>query len=303
MLTINLGWKGFSVNNEATAVVSSSFPSGTIKVEDWFQPHVGFNVELNDMVEVFGGFTQATRAFASATTTGPFSTNQTGFNAIRDTLKPEQSDTYELGARYNSPMFNGVVGVYLVNFRNRLLSAASGPSIVGSPNVLQNVGDVRALGFEAVGDLKLSDELSLFASYSYTDASYQDDVSNVSGTLLAATADKQVVDTPKHLARGEISYDNGSLFAGWRRITCRSGSSPTPTTSRCPNARIVDATLGYRLTDDIEVQAEPRPTCSTSATSRTVGSGGSAIAVTGRPCWWAHRSSSSPPCALASEAS
>src|SRR3546814_19934466 len=81
-LTLNLGWKGYSVTNKATPIIASSFPSGTIKVEDWFQPHVGFNYELGDNAEVFGGFTQATRAFASATTTGPFSTNQAGFDAI-----------------------------------------------------------------------------------------------------------------------------------------------------------------------------------------------------------------------------
>lgn len=254
MVTLNLGWKGFSVTNEAAAVVSASFPSGQIKVEDWFQPHVGFNVEVSDMIEVFGGFTQATRAFASATTIGPFSTNQTGFDAIRDTLEPEQSDTYELGARYNSPMFNGVVGVYLVNFRNRLLSAASGPSIVGSPSVLQNVGDVRALGFEAVGDLKLTDDVSLFASYSYTDATYQDDVFNVSGVLLAATEDKTVVDTPEHLARGEISFDNGALFAR-AAFNYMSERFFTYTNDQSVEERaIVDAAIGYRFTDSIEVQ-------------------------------------------------
>ena len=53
--------------------------------------------------------TQATRAFASATTTGPFSTNQTGFDGIKGSLKPESSDTYELGARYNDSTFNGVI--------------------------------------------------------------------------------------------------------------------------------------------------------------------------------------------------
>lgn len=254
MVTLNFGWKGFSVTNEATPVVAASFPSGQIKAEDWFQPHVGINVELGDTVEVFGGFTQATRAFASATTTGPFSTNQVGFDAIRDTLNPEESDTYELGARYNSPAFNGVVGVYLVNFRNRLLSAASGPSIVGSPSVLQNVGDVRAIGFEAVGDLRVTDDISLFASYSYTDATYQDDVFNVSGTLLAATADKQVVDTPKHLARGEFSYDNGTLFAR-AAVNYMSERFFTYTNDQSvPGRGIVDATLGYRFTKEIELQ-------------------------------------------------
>lgn len=273
MLTINLGWKGFRVTNQAEAVVAASFPEGEITVEDWFQPHVGFNVELGDMVEVFGGFTQATRAFASATTTGPFSTNQVGFDAIRDTLQPEESDTYELGLRYNSPRFNGVVGVYLVNFRNRLLAAASGPSIVGSPSILQNVGDVQALGIEAVGDLRLTDELSLFASYSYTDATYQDDVFNVSGVLLAATADKTVVDTPEHLARGEISYDNGSLFAR-AAVNYMPQRFFTFTNDQSVDGRaIVDASVGYRITDAIEVQLNATNLFDEQYVS-TVGSGG-----------------------------
>ncbi|HMO68573.1 MAG TPA: TonB-dependent receptor, partial [Novosphingobium sp.] len=96
-LKINLGTKGFKVTNKATAIVQASFPQGRIKVEDWFQPHAGLVYELADRVEMFAGYTQATRSFASATTTGPFSTNQTGFNAIKGTLKPETSATYELG--------------------------------------------------------------------------------------------------------------------------------------------------------------------------------------------------------------
>jgi iron complex outermembrane receptor protein len=99
MVTINLGWKGFKVTNKAEAVVQATFPQGKIKAEDWFQPHAGFAVELSPQAEIFGGFTQVTRAFASATTTGPFSTNQAGFDAIKDDLKPETSDTFELGLR------------------------------------------------------------------------------------------------------------------------------------------------------------------------------------------------------------
>ncbi|MFN5903505.1 MAG: TonB-dependent receptor [Novosphingobium sp.] len=251
---INLGWKGFKVTNEAEAVVAASFPQGKIDATDWFQPHAGVNVSLNDNTEVFAGFTQATRAFASATTTGPFSTNQAGFNAIVGTLKPETSDTYELGARYNSPVFNGVVGVYLVNFKNRLLSAASGPSIVGSPSVLQNVGAVRAVGFEAVGDLKLGGGFGLFASYSYTDATYRDDVRNLSGALLAAIKGKTVVDSPKHMLRGELTYDLGPLFG---RIGANYMSRRFFTFTNdqsVPGQTIVDASIGYRIADSIEVQ-------------------------------------------------
>ena len=253
-LKVNVGWKGFRVTNEATAVVAASFPQGKIDATDWFQPHVGLNYTLSDNAEVFAGFTQATRSFASATTTGPFSTNQTGFNAIVGTLKPETSDTYELGARYNSPVFNGAVGVYLVNFNNRLLSAASGPSILGSPSVLQNVGAVRSYGFEAVGEFKLGGGWGLFASYSYTDATYRNDVYNVSNVLLAAIKGKTVIDSPNHLLRGELTYDQGPLF-GRIGVNYMSKRYFTYTNDQSvPGRAIVDTSIGYRLTEKIEVQ-------------------------------------------------
>jgi iron complex outermembrane receptor protein len=254
MLTVNLGWKGYKVTNEADAIVAGSFPEGKIGVTDWFQPHAGFNVALGDTAEIFGGFTQVTRAYASATTTGPFSTNQLGFDGIKDKLKPEQSDTYELGLRYNDPVFNGTAGVYLVNFRNRLLSVATGPSIVGAASTLQNVGAVRAVGFEAAGDLKLATNVRLFASYTYTDATYRNDVYNVSNVLLAATAGKTVVDSPRHMIRGELSYDDGALFGriGANYMSKRYFNYLNDRS--VPGRTIVDATLGYRFMERYEIQ-------------------------------------------------
>ncbi|MEI9851436.1 MAG: TonB-dependent receptor [Sphingomonas sp.] len=73
------------------------------------------------------------RAPSPRSTAASGATTQAGFDAIKDTIKPETSDTYELGARYNTSSFNGVLGVYLVNFQNRLLGVASGPDIIGRP--------------------------------------------------------------------------------------------------------------------------------------------------------------------------
>lgn len=273
MLTISLGWKGYSVSNKATAVVAGGFPSGKIKAEDWFQPHAGFNVELSDKAELFGGFTQVTRAYASATSTGPFSTNQAGFDAIKDKLKPEASDTYELGLRYHDRVFNGTAGVYLVNFRNRLLSVATGPSIVGAASTLQNVGGVRAIGFEAAGDLKLGHGFGVFASYTYTDATYRNDVLNISGQLLAATKDKTVVDSPRHMWSGEVNYDDGALF-GRVGVNYMSKRYFTYLNDRSVPARaIVDASLGYRFMKRYEIQLNATNLLDKQYVS-TVGSGG-----------------------------
>ncbi|NML08575.1 TonB-dependent receptor [Sphingobium sp. AR-3-1] len=255
LVTINLGWKGFKVTNKAEAIVQATFPQGKIKAEDWFQPHAGFAVELSPEAEVFGGFTQVTRAFASATTTGPFSTNQAGFDAIKDDLKPETSDTFELGLRYNTPVFNGTLGAYLVNFKNRLLSVQVGSPIQGLASALQNVGGVRAVGVEAAGDLRLGHGFGVYASYSYTDATYRDNVFNSSdGTLVAAIKDKTVVDSPKHMLRGEVNYDQGPVFGriGVNYMSRRYYSYTND--ASVPSRVIVDASLGYRFTDKIELQ-------------------------------------------------
>ena len=271
-LTINLGWKGFEVNNEANPTISGGRAAGKIRSRDWFQPHAGVAYAVNDKLELFGGFTQVTRAFVSSTTSGPFSTTQAGFNAIRDSLKPEESDTYELGARYNDSVFNGVVGVYYVNFRNRLLGITTGAGIQGNPAVLQNVGSVRSVGFEAAGDVRLGGGLTLFASYSYNDTTYEDDVVNSVGALIAATEGKSVVDTPKHMLRGEIAYDSDSFFGrvganymSKRYFTYTNALNLNPVTRApldqlgfVPDRVLVDATLGYRfdmgLRKPIEIQ-------------------------------------------------
>lgn len=256
-LTINLGWKGFQVNNEADPRVQGALAAGKIKSKDWFQPHAGVAYKLNDKAEIFGGFTQVTRAFVSSATSGPFSTTQAGFNALLVRgLKPEESDTYELGARYNDPVFNGVIGVYYVNFRNRLLGVQTGAGIVGNPAILQNVGGVRSIGFEAAGDVRLGGGMTLFASYSYTDASYRDNVITPTATIL--TKGKDVVDTPKHLLRGEIAYDSDTFF-GRVGANYMSKRYFNYLNDRSVAARVlVDATLGYRfdagLRSPIELQ-------------------------------------------------
>ncbi|EQB14730.1 TonB-denpendent receptor [Sphingobium quisquiliarum P25] len=272
MVTINLGWKGFKVTNKAEAVVQATFPEGKIKVEDWFQPHAGVAFELSPEAEVFAGFTQATRAFASATTAGPFSTNQLGFDAIRDDLKPEQSDTYELGLRYHNSVFNGVIGAYLVNFRNRLLSVQVGSPIQGFAAALQNVGKVRSIGVEAAGTLQLGGGFSLFGSYSYTDATYRDDVVDASGAV-APIEGKTVVDSPRHLARGEINYERDGAF-GRIGVNYMSRRYYTYTNDQSvPGRVIVDATVGYRFTDRLELQLNATNLLDKRYIS-TVGSGG-----------------------------
>lgn len=244
-LTLDFGWKGFDVRNSAAPVVSGGLAAGRIKVTDWFQPHAGLNYKLNDNAELFGDFTQVKRAFVSSATTGPFATTQPGFDALLTTskLKPEESDTYEVGGRFKNRWFNGLIAAYYIDFRNRLLGVTTGAGIVGNPVILQNVGSVRAFGFEAAGEAKLGYGFGIFASYSYNDSTYRD---NVSPTVL--TKGKTTVDSPKHLAKGEITYDKG-MFFGRLGANYMSRRYFTYTNDQSvPDQVLFDATLGARVT-------------------------------------------------------
>lgn len=244
---INAGWKGLKVTNEASPVVSGGLASGRTVAKDWFLPQAGLLFRVNDDNEVFASYTQNMRAFESSATGGPFATTQAGFDALD--LKPETSTTYELGFRTKSPRFQGVVAGYYVDFKDRIIAFANGSGIQGNPAILQNVGDVRSWGVEAAGTFRITPDLSLFGSYAYNDSEYQDDVVNAANVVIAATAGKTVVNSPKHLAKGEITWDNGNIFArvGANYTSKRYYSYEND--AEVGGAVIVDASIGYRFTD------------------------------------------------------
>jgi iron complex outermembrane receptor protein len=187
------------------------------------------------------------RAFVSSATSGPFATTQLGFDAIRSTLKPETSKTIEGGVRLRSGGLQVSAVGYYVDFSNRLLSFANGSGIQGNPPTLNNAGDVESYGAELAASCRVMRPLTLFASYSYNKATYQDDVRDAAGKLLTATAGKTVVDTPEHTAKGEIVYDDDRFFArvGGDYMTKRYF---TYLNDQSVGARLlVDASIGYRL--------------------------------------------------------
>lgn len=248
-LTVNAGFKATDVTNEARAIVidSAGDKSGSIEANDGFLPQVGFTYDVTRDHQIFGTYAENMRAFVSANTSGPFSTTAAGFAAIRNSLQPETSKTFELGWRFRFGALQGSVAAYHVDFENRLLAVTLGAGIVGNPSALQNVGGVRSQGVEAAAQWRIAQDWTLFGSYSFNDSTYQDNVLNGSGGLVAATSGKNTVDTPENLARAELSYDNGAWFGsigaaytGERYFTYLNDQSVDAYT-------LVDLTLGYRF--------------------------------------------------------
>lgn len=245
-LKINAGFKGLSVivdNKYDPASQSSAAArdtSGRLKARDLFLPQAGVNYTFNSAVEAFVSYAENMRAF----TTDPFMTNRAGFQAIQTTIKPETSKTIEGGLRFHLDHFEGSIAGYHVKFNNRLLSVQPCAIIVGCATILSNVGSVTTNGVELAGTYHLTRALSLYGSYSYTDARYDDDV--LSGTLYH-TKDKQVATVPAHLANAEVSYDDGVISA---RIGGNYQSKRYYTYTNdasVPGRVLVDLSLGYKF--------------------------------------------------------
>ena len=244
-LTLTAGFKGLRVTTDGTALIGT-MPSGTIEAKKNFLPQVGANFKLSSASELFASYSKNMRAFqAAATGTSPFATTVAGFDAIKDTLKPETSDDFEAGWRTHAPLYEATVAAYLVNFHDRLLATQQGAGIVGNPSVLSNVGGVRSYGLEASLSFRLMPGLSWTNSLSEGRSTYRDNV--VSNGVAVDIKGKHVVDAPDTMLKSILGYDNSSLFgdigADWMSKRYYSYTNDASVPSRL----LLNLSAGYRF--------------------------------------------------------
>jgi iron complex outermembrane receptor protein len=247
-LTVFAGFKSLSVENSAGTVTGPN-KTGTIKAESNFLPQLGATYDLTADHQVFVSYSENIRAFESSNTQGPFSATAAGFAALRDTLEPESSRTIEAGWRFRYDQLQGSVAVYNVDFSDRLLGVALGAPILGLGSGIQNVGSVQSRGFEAAAIWNFNADWSAFGSFSYNDSTYEDDVRDGTGALVAATGGKTVVNTPETLFRAELAYDDGALFGTVAAAHTGERYSSYLNDESVDGYTLVELTGGYRVVD------------------------------------------------------
>jgi iron complex outermembrane receptor protein len=206
-LAIDAGFKGTRVEIDGRNIIGPR-AGGRLVAQDNFQPQFGARWRFNDHEEIFGSYAETMSAFRSGVN-GPHSTTQLAFDAVKDSLEPETSRTFEIGMRSSRDWFDASLALYRVDFENRLLAIAQCAGIVGCAAAFANVGDVETRGAEAVFQLKPMDGLVWYNSLSWNDSEYASDY--VDGVNVIRTAGKQVVDAPKKLFASEISWQRNGL--------------------------------------------------------------------------------------------
>ncbi|EDX80041.1 MAG: TonB-dependent receptor [Brevundimonas sp. 32-68-21] len=245
-LKVNAGFKALNVTNEAETITSNTPINGVIKARDYFLPSAGILYRLDERNEMFASFTRNMAAFVASASSGPFSTTQAGFDYIRKDLKPEKTRTLEAGYRYSRDGLLASVTAYDVAFENRLLATSISATIVGNQNVLQNVGGVTSRGVETAISWRFAPAWSLFGSFAYNDAKYDDDVTPLGGATIA-TKGKRVVAAPKTVGGAELAYDNGTV---WSKVTAHYQGERFYTylnDSPVKSSTVFDLAAGYRV--------------------------------------------------------
>jgi len=171
-LKLSGGFKSLNARNRSRTIYGSPVINGSITAKNDFLPQIGANYTVSNAVEVFADYSKNMRAFTNA----PFSASQATFEYVKDTLKPETTNTYEAGTRLHLGRFEASVAGYIAKFNNRQLTAPVGPPILGLPSILANVGGVTSQGVEITGFYKPARFWAIRGSYSFNDVHYDSDV-------------------------------------------------------------------------------------------------------------------------------
>ncbi|WP_134724703.1 TonB-dependent receptor domain-containing protein [Paracoccus luteus] len=135
---------------------------------------------------------------------GYYYTTQRGAGVIvsNPDLKPENSTSYELGAVWERDGTQFSATAFQTDFENKIESYNTGETIVVGGNTFNrweqiNVQDARLRGIELTADTELRPDLTLRASYTYTDS---EQLSGIYEGL-------PLTRTPKHMASLQLDWD------------------------------------------------------------------------------------------------
>ena len=165
---------------------------------DEILPNVSLNYAFTDNQTVYASY--------AAGLSSPRVDNLYGVRRLADgslarvNPDPEQTDSIDLGWRYNADNVIASVAVWQSKFKNRIVSAFD-PDLGFS--VDRNVGDVDLKGVDMQIGWRANDWMTVSANASYNDSELKNDL-RVTSTSTLPTKGKAFVETPEYTYGGRI---------------------------------------------------------------------------------------------------
>ncbi len=181
--------------------------------------------------------------------------NNVSSQFVVDQLKPEESDSYDLGVRFDFDKVYVVPSVYYVDYKNRLIRIAdpTDPNLV----YLRNAGKVRAYGYELEVGANPFSFLSIYGSYSYNVAEFKDNCTTLStGTPTCGIKNNQVPDTPKNMLKAgmHIRLYGFNIRPSFQYIGSRYGTVDNK--QKVPSYTLVNLSIDRKIIKDIRMYVD-----------------------------------------------
>jgi hypothetical protein len=207
-----------------------NYPTGSLTSNNWFLPQLGAVWDATSNAQAFVNIQENMRQFipygagSGFNAFSPWSLGtQAAFDLFKQTVHPETSWTYEVGARTHNAVelgflsgIDGQASVYHVDFANRLLNVAPYNFINPAPAILVNVGGVTTNGVDIAGTLHFGSHLSFYDAISYNKSTYNSNyssgVTNGQPTVVPISG-KVVPLTPDWLNKFILSANFGPFEA------------------------------------------------------------------------------------------
>lgn len=195
---------GASVTTGAGGVPNFRFPFAAKYNFSKLLPNAGISFRIADAHFLYASYAKG------------FSAPKTDdlYTSTPELVRPEVSDNFTAGYRFQTRMLNLSVNVYDTEYKNRIVQSydPNDPSL----SIDRNVGDARVRGVDIEGGWKPTDRLDIYGSANFNKSELKSNYTlTTSGVTFALpTQGKELVLTPDREFSGRISYDFGPVTIG-----------------------------------------------------------------------------------------
>ncbi|MFM5269601.1 TonB-dependent receptor domain-containing protein [Aeromonas veronii] len=215
-----------------------------------FTPRGYLVYEMNEVVTVKGGVSQAFKAPASHQYTNGYSTESCGGRCSiygNDKVKPETSTNYELGVIAGEGIWETSATLFYSDIDDMLIGKEPpGSQKTNSDRTWYNLDKATNKGLELTGKLDLTDDINLGANYTY----------------LKAEDDKglQIINRPKHKTNAKLTWQAtervnafvGTTYTGTQFIEHKVNNATVR--DKLPSYQTFDLGTGFKVTENFDLR-------------------------------------------------
>jgi iron complex outermembrane receptor protein len=177
------------------------------KEYDAWLPTAGIAYNFTDSFQLHANYGRSqSRPYSYVPLINIYNSNRSAFQKAGVTMNDlfngydmEISDNFEIGARYRMDWLE-VMPTVFYSKHDKLLTTVYDPRV--NLSYQQNIGKATGVGAELETNIYLGEYLTFFFNPTYTDLTYDDDLTYQGSTL--DTEGKQVVDTPEWLIKSGV---------------------------------------------------------------------------------------------------